>query len=332
VRSPLFLFRKSNQEAEKTAPAALRTLVSELVQQETQVLPILLKQHEPFSAKGDFKLSWDNLSGILGDMLEQTPLNSRGYIILDAIDECEAGSRMLILDWVKGFVEENAASTAWMSSRPILKVLVTGRPDSDITDQLFGFITLAIKDADTANDIQALIHSRVEELAQRRSFNHDVTRTHIQFLEKNAHGMFLWVILIMKELERRDEHLSDEVIASKLSRIPLTLIDIYDAILHNTSPARKQDMWRIIRWLLFESRSLTLAELENGLCLETGVSSWYDFAGDLKFLCGSLIRLDGPREEINFVHQTVKVFLEKLTQNSNTADMGGTRYERPHSK
>lgn len=318
-----FFFQKSNQENQKTAPAALRTLVGQLVRQVPQVLPILLRKHELLSAKGDFEWSWDNLSGIFGEMLEQTPVNSPVYIILDAIDECEAESQMLILDWVKGLVDENAVSTAPLGSRPILKVLVTGRPHGDIFDQLSGFPTLAIKEVDTVNDIQTLIHSRVEELSQRRSLNPDVTRTVIQFLEANAHGMFLWVVLIMKELERRDERLSDEVIESKLSRIPLTLIDTYETILHNTSPTRKQDMWRIIRWLLFGSRGLTLAELEKGLCLETGVSNWYDFVGDLKVLCGSLIRLGGPREEVSFVHQTARVFLKKFTENSGAADIGG---------
>ncbi len=318
-----FFFRKSNQESEKSGPAALRTFVSQLVRQEPQVLPILLKRHEFLSANGDFEWSWDNLSGVLSEMLEQTPLDSRVYIILDAIDECEAESRMLILDWIKGLVDENAASLALMNSGPILKVLVTGRPDGDIIDQLSGSLTLAIEDADTANDIQVLIHSQVEELSQRRRLSPDTARTIVQFLETNAQGMFLWVVLIMNELERRDERLSDEVIASKLSRIPLTLIDTYETILNNTLPTRKQDMWRIIRWLLFGSRSLTLTELEKGLCLETGVSNWYDFVGDLKFLCGSLIRLERPGEEVRFVHQTARSFLETFTQNSSAIDVGG---------
>jgi hypothetical protein len=256
-------------------------------------------------------------------MLEQTPLDSRIYIIVDAIDEYEAESQMLILDWIKGLVDENTASLALMSSRPIVKVLVTGRPDNDIIDQLSSSLTLTIEDADTANDIQLLIRSQVEELAQRRRLSPDATRTIVQFLETNAHGMFLWVVLIMKELERRDERLSDEAIASKLSRIPLTLIDTYEIILNNTLLTRKQDMWKIIRWLLFGSRSLTLTELEKGLCLETGVSNWYDFVGDLNFLCGSLIRLDGPREEVRFVHQTARSFLETFTQNSSAVDIGG---------
>lgn len=316
-----FFFQKSNQEAEKTALAALRTITSQLVHQVPQILPILLKRHDSLSARGAFEWSWENLSTLVNEMLAQTPLSSRVYIILDAVDECDTKSRMLILGWVKELVDENAAATALRTSRPILKALVTSRPDISIFDHLSDFPNLAIRDVDTANDIRALIHSRMEELARHRHLNPDVTRSIIRFLEANAHGMFLWVVLVMKELERRDERLSDEVIVSKLSRIPLTLIDTYEAILCNISPTRKQDFWRIIRWLLFGSRSLTLAELETALCLETGVSSWHDFAGDVKFLCGSLIRFDGPREAIDFVHQTARGFFESFTGNSSAADV-----------
>jgi Ankyrin repeats (3 copies) len=273
------------------------------------------------SARGDFEWAWDHLSGVLDEMLEQKLLSSRVYIILDAIDECEAESRVLILDWIKKLVDKTLTPTS--VSRSILKALVTGRPDGDYIDQISAFPTLAITDTDTASDIQALIDKQVKELAQCRRLSPDVTRTIIQFLETNAHGIFLWVVLIIKEAERRDECLSDEVIASKLSAMPLTPIDTYEIIVQSIPPSRKQDMWRVIRWLVFGSRSLTLSELEQGLCLETGISNWYDFARDLTFLCGSLIRLDGPKEEVRFVHQTAGVFVEKFAQASSTADIGG---------
>ena len=192
-----------------------------------------------------------------------------------------------------------------------------------MVDHLSGFPTLEITDSDTTNDIRALIHSRMEEFATQRHLKSDVTRNIIQFLESNAHGMFIWVVLIMKVLERRDERLSDEVIASKLSSTPLTLIDTYREILHSSPPTRKQDMWRVIRWLLFGSRSLTLMGLETVMCLETGISSWHDFAGDLRFYCGSLIRFGGPCEGVSFVHQTARNFLEAFPQSSSAANFGG---------
>lgn len=82
-------------------------------------------------------------------------------------------------------------------------------------------------------------------------------------------------------------------------------------------------MWRIFRWLLFARRGLTLAELEVALCLETGVPRWYDFAGDVNFLCGSFVRFDSPRGEINLVHQTARGFLEAYTETADFEDVAG---------
>lgn len=82
-------------------------------------------------------------------------------------------------------------------------------------------------------------------------------------------------------------------------------------------------MWRILRWLLFGKRGLTLAELEMALCLETGVPRWYDFAGDINTLCGSLVRFDGPRGEISLVHQTARDFLETFTSTAAPENVSG---------
>jgi hypothetical protein len=172
--------------------------------------------------------------------------------------------------------------------KPILKILVTSRPDAEVFDCLLDFPCLEITDSDTVDDMRALIHKRLQDFAHRRHLDIGVSDSIIRFLKGNAHGMFLWVVLILEELGHRDERLTDEAIFAKLSKIPVTLITTYEAILENPPTSRKNDMWRIFRWLLFGRRRLTLEELETALCLETGVTRWHDFAGDVDFLCGSL--------------------------------------------
>jgi ankyrin repeat protein len=322
-----FFFQKTNDEAVKTAAAACRTIIHQLVCQVPEALPILQKKHDSLSARGSFEWSWETLSAMLGEMLAQISHDSRVYIILDALDECELESRVLILDWAKELVDEHAASMTSQGLQTDLRILVASRSDGDIIDHLSDYPTIEITAADTENDIQALIHTRVEKFARQRHLGSDVTQPILQFLESNAHGMFLWVVLIMQELERRDERLTDEVIASKLSRIPLTLYDTYISIIHNTPAARRKDMWTIYQWLLFGSRNLTLTELETAMCLETCVSTWHDFAGDLNFLCGSLIRVGGPQEEVSFVHQTARGFLEAFVMNASAADVGAVEMD-----
>lgn len=139
----------------------------------------------------------------------------------------------------------------------------------------------------------------------------------IRFLERNARGMFLWAVLIVEELERRDERLTDEVIASKLSRLPLDLMNTYEVIIHNPPNSRRNDMWRILRWLLYGKRGLTLAELEHALCLELGINRWHGFAVDVDFLCGPLISIDKGNGEVNLIYQTARGFLEHFVKQAN---------------
>lgn len=323
-----FFFRKSSQGSENTAPAALRTMTSQLALQEPRVLPILIKRFEMLSVKGAFEWHWDSLTAAFIEMLDSIYPTSRVYIVIDAVDECEADSTFptQLLNWLKDLVPD-PHTTASGSPGATIKIVITSRPGGEALGCLGDFPTLAVTDAETADDIRALVRDRLHSLARRRHLEPAVTLSIEQFLLANARGMFIWVVMIIEELERRDERLSSKVIAAKLSKIPLSIVDTYESMLRDTLPTRKGDLWMIIRWLLFGSRSLTIAELERGLCLEMGTSEWFGFAGDLDFLCGSLIRLDGPREGINFAHQTVRSFLQAFAARSNPEDVAGVNME-----
>lgn len=309
-----FFFQRSNHDATKTATAAFRTIIAQLVRQMPPVLPVLLARYNILSSEDEFSWSWENLSSVLSQMLEKLKPGTRVYIILDALDECELESRALLMDWIRLYLMDKTSFTVSEATKAVLKVLITSRPDGDTTDDLSSFPRLDITAADTKSDIRALINNRVCDLAQRRHLSPEATHKITDFLESNNHGMFLWVVLIMKELERRDERLSDEVISTKLTSTPLTLQATYISILESCPQHRKADMWRILRWLLFASRSLTLAELQASMCLETATSNWYDFVGDVQYLCGSLIRIHGPLDMVSFVHPTARDFLETSTR------------------
>jgi hypothetical protein len=318
-----FFFHKSNMAAEGVATGAFRTMIWQLARQAPETLQILLERYEILSSRGNFDWSCENLLGIIGDMIEQILPLSRLYIVLDALDECEPESREVLMDWLKERLDDSEASQTSRLTKALLKVVVTSRPDGSIFDSLSHFSTVEMTISDTVSDMHNLITTRIGDFARRRDLDKHVSESIIQFLEENAHGMFLWVVLVIQELERRNERLTDEVIKAKLSSIPLKLIPTYETLLLQPSPARRNDMWRILRWLLFGKRGLTLAELEMALCLETGVPRWYDFAGDINTLCGSLVRFDGPRGEISLVHQTAQDFLETFTSTAAPENVSG---------
>lgn len=214
------------------------------------------------SGKGRFEWSWDTLHEMINMMLCQMPPDSKLCIILDAIDECADESKGLILDWVQELVDNYRLEKDHASPSSIVKILITSRPDENVFDRMSLFPTLEMSEIHTTDDMRVLIRNCMRDFSSQRHLDLEVTTRITNFLEENAHGMFLWVVLIMEELARRDERLSDAVIASKLSRIPTTLLNTYETIIQIPLPSRRGDMWRCIRWLLYGRRGLTLAELK----------------------------------------------------------------------
>jgi hypothetical protein len=317
-----FFFQRSNREADGTAISALRTIINQLLQQLPVLLPIALHRYESLSARGHFEWSWESLCTMIDAMFDQISSGSQVYIILDAMDECEDDSKQLVLDWACGLVNDRYYSAVPTAGRPVTRVLITSRPDEGILDRLYQFAIIEITESDTSKDMQAMIRSRVEDFCSRRSLDFEAKASITRFLDDNAHGMFLWVVLVLEDLACRDERLSDAVIASKLSRIPMTLLKTYETLIQIPLQSRRHDMWRVIRWLLYSKRGLTVAELETALCLETGISRWHDFPGDLKYLCGSLIRYDGTHGEVHLVHQTARDFLKQFVSKAAVSDIG----------
>ena len=168
------------------------------------------------------------------------------------------------------------------------------------------------------------------ELGLRRRLGPDVQIAIKHFLETNVRGMFLWVVLVLQELERRDERLTDAVIAARLSALPRTLTATYEGIISSTPLARRDDLWRILRIMLVSRRTMTITELEAALCAELGISNWHDFAGDVNALCSSLITFEG--DKVLFVHQSVRDFLQAFVSRGLIDQLGGINCNLRHAE
>lgn len=321
----IFFFQKANQEAAGNAPAALRSIITQLVQRIPGLLSIAMQRYELLSTRGNFFWTWESLWDIFLEMLEKVPAVLTVYLIFDAMDECDDESRQTLLSCIRILAGDGLLRACSVSAIPPLKILITSRPDEHIFDNLSRFANLEMKGSDTGADMGKFIHNWITSFSSRRHLNVETSQRIGQFLRENAQGMFLWVVLIIEELERRDERLTDTSIGSRLRSIPLTLVNTYKTILFRPPDPRKNDMWRILRWLIYGRRGLTLPELETAMCLES--DTWLDFAGDLQFLCGSLIRFDGPRGEINLVHQTARDFLESFVKTASPDELGDVPME-----
>jgi hypothetical protein len=65
---------------------------------------------------------------------------------------------------------------------------------------------------------------------------------------------------------------------------------------------------------------MSIAQLKVAMSLEANVSEWHDFAGDLRFLCGSLVRFQD--EQVYLIHETARDFLQDYASKQNTTEGG----------
>ena len=106
-------------------------------------------------------------------------------MIFDAVDECDVGTRMLFLDSMKSLTEHHQMQTP-STPGPALKTLITSRPNEQVSKALSQFICIHISNENTAKDMQALIHSGVDELSASRYLDLDILSNIQGFLQRNA--------------------------------------------------------------------------------------------------------------------------------------------------
>jgi hypothetical protein len=296
-----FFFHKRSIDEEGTTTAAMKAMISQLLHQAPDSCPVLLRQYQILSFKGSFSWTLEHLWGVFIKILETLPDSPVIYIILDGMDECERCSKNSLLTRLEDFIKILGFRDVESSSYR-LKVMLSGRREEEILEILPCAKQFEITISDTAFDMRELIDTRVRQFSERRSLDLQTEQNLSHFLKEKANGMFLWVVLVMKELDSRSVQLSDEVIASKLRSVPTDLFAQYEAILKNIPEERRKDLWRIFRWILNSRRVLSVEELEVALSYELNCPSrLHDLKGDLNYLCGSVIRFEN--DNVSFIHQ-----------------------------
>jgi len=139
-------------------------------------------------------------------------------------------------------------------------------------------------------------------------------------LVSEADGQFLWVRLMIEELERAT-YLSD--IQKILANVPRGLGQLYARTLERLlkEPDHRQGAAHLLlKWLACSERHLTVRELSTALAIRVGADEMHpedqiiDLRGFVEETCGSLVRFTQSSTEsysvtVSFVHLTVKAFL-----------------------
>ncbi|KAF3284053.1 hypothetical protein TWF970_011279 [Orbilia oligospora] len=297
------------------ATAVLRGLIFSLILQD-ESLGSHIQQIYDQVGEGAFEgvNSWFRLSkvfdAILSDLVQE-PTNTV-YLIIDALDECVSDLGKL-LDLISKFVST--------SSSPQIKWIVSSRNWSDIERKLAlpasiggSRLSLELNSSLVSRAVEAYIGDQVLKLwpsERDEEFRNQVCKQ----LIKQADGTFLWVSLVVKDLEELQGACQyNKTVLKKLREIPIGLPQLYGLMMQKIKSLRGENprlCLVILSTMAIAYRPFQLAELTALTELESDPTE-PDMIEALVKDCGSFLTV--RQNTIYFVHQSAKDFL--LEENS----------------
>ncbi|KAJ5614647.1 hypothetical protein N7528_008301 [Penicillium herquei] len=216
------------------------------------------------------------------------------FLILDALDECpespDRRERSVLLSLLTELQREHSNK---------LHILVTGRPEPDMTEKLGDCTVLDLEECQ-GSDISTFVKLKVGSLDARIAPN-EVKKQIIDDLLQKEKKRFRWADLQIKRLE--ECRVKSEVLEA-LRTMPETLEDIYLTVIDKISsrPSDVRFAKSILTWLSFSVRPLTLREVAEAAGLEV--------PEDVIRICTtSFVTFRRSENEIKLSHFSVKEFL-----------------------
>ncbi len=227
------------------------------------------------------------------------------FFILDGLDLCDLKEQESVVKQLKN-----------MSRNVIIRPCISLRlgPDarSEVISAAFPQATI-VSQVDNTGDIEAYINEELTRCVQ----NHELIVGDpllilkvCEALSSGSRGMFLWVVLMIKELCLLK---TDEEISNALSNLPKDLSEIYKKILQRSSLRSTKHESRIFQLITAAQRPLTTEELREALSVQPGDTDWTatKLINDIHSLlasCGCLLIVEEEEHCIRFVHPSVQQF------------------------
>ncbi|KAF2647459.1 hypothetical protein K491DRAFT_643989, partial [Lophiostoma macrostomum CBS 122681] len=306
----VYFFFDFNDKEKQDPEKMLRSLLCQLSQQCIKIPPSLETLF--FSCEsGQRQPSAHGLLDTLRQMILELP---QVYILLDALDECLLRTDLMdILETIAGWRLQN------------LHVLVTSRRERDIEDSIETFADIqhriCLQSIVVDKDIQQYVRQRLSDDKRLIKWKRDaaIMGDIEAALMNGAKGMFRWAVCQLDELGKC---VNRKMLRKALATLPSSLDETYDRILSSISEEYSQYAIRILRWLTFSTRQLSLHEVAEVVAIDIEREPAFDRDEVLEDpmevlnICSSLITVNkedqwpGPSRQIAaLAHYSVKEYL-----------------------
>lgn len=295
-----FFFCQGTNSSLNNATAVLRGLLYLLVSQQPSLASHLRKRYDQ-AGQSLFEdtSAWIAVSEVFTTVLLDSDLR-KTCLVVDALDECIADLPKL-LDFI--------VRTSSSSNRT--KWLLSSRNELPIEQRLKSIdaqARLSLELKQNAEQVARAVEVYIDEkLSHVDSLKDSTLRSQVrEVLRQKANGTFLWVALVVQELEQPESWDPLGVI----EEAPVGLHQLYDRMVDQIQQRAKRNL-KVCRLLLsivsVAYRPLHLAELGSLCTLPGSVSTLKKNTRTLVAMCGSFLTIRDS--QVYLIHQSAKDYL-----------------------
>jgi len=227
---------------------------------------------------------------------------STGLGLTAVIDECDEESRTDLLNRLQHLLKGHSVGKR-------IKIIITSRPHIPVKSHLPSVVDILLNADNLMQDITDFVTAEIRKLPRFPATLRDEVQ---DVLIRGANGMFLWVSLILDDLQKSTTT-RPRIIRDKLRSLPKTLPELYANILRKIKPEDEATASTILRWIVWAARPMTLQELAIAIAIrpnDTSMSSIQDemetdLERVLRLVFGPMLNIDIDGT-VHLVHQSAK--------------------------
>ncbi|KFZ20700.1 hypothetical protein V502_03054, partial [Pseudogymnoascus sp. VKM F-4520 (FW-2644)] len=298
-----YLYCNFRRQHEQNAEGLLASLLKQLAQG-LSPLPESIKSLYDSHKKNKTRPTFNELSSALQSV---AALYSRCFIVVDALDECQAsdGCRTKLLTEILALEAKSRAS-----------IFSTSRFIPEIHEQFKNSMRLEIRASD--QDVQRYIDGHMSQLP-RCALRSSVMQGEIKAaIVQAVNGMFLLAQLYFDSLKDKKSPKAMRTALKDLSTGNDAYDDAYNDAMKRIEGQLDGDeklAKQVLSWITCAKRPLTTSELEHALAVELGESQFDEEnlspIEDMVSVCAGLVTVDEESAIIRLVHYTTQEYFER---------------------
>ena len=230
------------------------------------------------------------------------------FIVLDGMDEADleipdAAARVKPHPEIHVLLQQLACT-------PRSRLLIVSRPNPIVKDALPEIVRRPVGQRENWKDIETYVNETISKSMTLKASFAKINTDPVKYFDKHAKGIFLWVVLVLKQLEAAETVSIFRRHVETFSNASGDMNVLYSNILSKYSTENRKWLTEILTWLVAAEEGVTLTLVKDA-------AEW--FLGDerlqfdefVKVDCGTLLHLISTESEmrIELVHETLRTFL-----------------------